>query len=101
MYVEKAAKTTFVRKTRVYNVDEIDTKLLSIRRNDSCWSQLIVLDIKKERKYNYQVGLDGKVNVGQKPKIEWCGKTNKWERENVEPFFGSTNRGKIKLVCFF
>ncbi len=25
MYVEKAAETTFVRKTRAYNVDEIDT----------------------------------------------------------------------------
>ncbi len=30
MYVEKAAKTTFVRRTHAYNVDEIDTWLSRI-----------------------------------------------------------------------
>ncbi len=35
MYVVKAAETTFVRKIRMFNVDEIDTRWLSINRDVS------------------------------------------------------------------
>jgi len=31
MYVVKAAKTTFIRKTRAYNVDEIDSRRGGVR----------------------------------------------------------------------
>ncbi len=46
-YVKKAAKTTFVRKTRAFNVDEIDTLLFIDERvpcmkdNVTSWSEMV------------------------------------------------------------
>jgi len=41
MYVEKAAKTTFVQKRRVFNVDKIDTYIHT-------WSQILMFRLSSD-----------------------------------------------------
>jgi hypothetical protein len=49
MYVEKAAETTFVQKTRAYNVDEIDTCIYNKFHNyilmNWLWSQVEQIEV--------------------------------------------------------